>query len=152
MESWQWKDEFARRREERATNCQKGSLRFDTHFPGLHSREARSHPSKQKCTNKQDPDREGTDAKGKKDQFKSLLCRGRGAKKKKLCIKPSEPEKAVKLFIQFPRIKCSTERLLSSAADIMLIAVQMSTLTPLHVVIQPQRGGSEMALHLFIPN
>lgn len=88
--------------------------------------------------------------KEEKKEFKSSLW---GEKKKNnFALSPVNLRKPLSFSYSFPRIKCSTERLLSSAADIMLIAVQMSTLTPLHVVIQPQREGSEMALHLFVLN
>lgn len=57
-------------------------------------------------------------------------------------MKPSEPEKAVKLFIQFSQNEAFHGEAARSPllhADIMLMAVQMSTPTPLHVAISYPR-------------
>lgn len=57
-------------------------------------------------------------------------------------MKPSEPEKAVKLFIQFSQNEAFHGEAARSPllhADIMLMAIQMSTLTPLHVAINYPR-------------
>lgn len=81
----------------------------------------------------------------KREEKLNLLCAGKEKqkmkKKKKTssALSPVNLRKPLSFSYSFPRIKCSTERPPPSVADIMLIAVQMSTLTSLHDVIQPQR-------------